>query len=545
MNMRHQFGKLVATMLDLDKNLVPDNLAEAQELILELKRLNDNGVGERKAIEDHYKALLSQMKAKFRTVLTTVYGASSEAMNALFNEADQAAAVAAATEELDAACEEVTGNDPRPPRKKKRKVLPDHLPREEVIHDLSEEEKICKDDGTTLEKIGEDVREEVSITPARIKVIRHITLKYGCPKCHGGVTCACGPKRVIPGSVASPSILASLVTNKYLDHLPLYRQEQMFKRHGVEITRATMAAWIIKTAAAVQPLVNLIKEAILEGKSLQCDETPLLVLKPNGVHLSKKNYMWVMGRAGPPGISPAVLFELGPGRSSGVAARLLGDYPGFVQTDGLKSYDQLPASASGRRLGCMAHVRRQFAKIIKSLKADARGSHPASKIIKIIARLYKIEDEIREGYKNTCEVSYETYRSAIRVERAKGIFKELEDFIASEHLDTSKQSPYGLALTYAQNELPKIKLYLNNGETEIDNNWIENMIRPFALGRKNWLFSDTEHGADASANIYTIVQNAKINGLNVPQYLEEIFIRLPYCETVADYEALLPWNFKW
>lgn len=532
-------------MLELDKDIVPENLAEAMKLILELKQLNNNAASERKAIEDHYKAMLSQMQAKFRRVLATAYGASTEAMNALFDEADHVGAVATAAEQADAADEELPVDSPRPTRKKKRKVLPDHLPREEVIHDLSEADKICKTDGTKLEKIGEDVREEVSITPARIKVIRHVTLKYGCPQCHSGVTCACGPKRIIPGSVASPSILASLITNKYLDHLPLYRQEQMFKRHGIEITRATMAAWVIKTAAAVQPLVNLIKETILDGKSLQCDETPLLVLKPDGVHMSKKKYMWVMGRAGPPGTPPAVLFELGPGRSGNVASRLLGDYQGFIQTDGLKSYDQTMASLSGRRLGCMAHVRRQFANVVKSLKKDSRPSPPAAKIIKMIAELYKVEDEIREGYKTASEITYATYRAAIRLEKSQEIYDKLQAFITSEHLDTSKTSPYGLALNYALNELPKIRIYLANGDTELDNNWIENMIRPFALGRKNWLFSDTVHGADASANIYTIVQNAKINGLNVPQYLEEVFMRLPYCEAVDDYEALLPWNFKW
>lgn len=531
-------------MLKLDENSVPASLSEAQDLIRQLTQLNNNAAKEKQEIVDHYTIKLRQMQNMFRRVLNTVYGVSSEAAKSLFNEVDDLVANAS-LEEPSASDTVAPPKTSTSPKQKKRKVLPDHLPREIVVHDLPEAEKICKNDGTVLEKIGEEVREELTMTPARIKVIRHVTPKYACSTCHDGVTCACGPKRVIPGSIASPSILASLITNKYLDHLPLYRQEQMFKRYNIEITRATMASWMIKSAQVLQPLVNLIRDSILEGSFVQCDETPLMVLKSDGVHMSKKKYMWVMGRQGPPGGRPMVLYELGPGRSGSVAERLLGDFSGYIQTDGLKSYDNISASKDGRRLGCMAHVRRGFANVLKSLSKDHRGGHPAAEIIKLISSLYQIESEIRETHTKYSEISFKTYRETVRAEKSAPIFELLTKFIASEQETTSTQSTYGNALSYAMTELPKVKIYLNNGDAEIDNNWIENMIRPFALGRKNWLFSDTEKGADASANIYTIVQTAKINGLNVAQYLEEVLIRIPYCETVDDFEMLLPWNFKW
>jgi transposase len=529
-------------MLDLNTNSIPDDLPEAQELIRNLFQLNENSEKEKKAIQDHHAAQIRYLKGLLRRAISTFYGPTSEAAKSLFNEAEQVEAVSSEEDivAVDKSKGESSSSTDPEKRRKKRKILPDYLPREEVIHDLPEAEKTCKTDGTVLVKIGEEVREEVVVKPARFFVMRHITPKYGCPKCHEGVICACPPKRILPGTVASPSILANLIINKYVDHLPLYRQEQIFKRHQIEITRATLATWIIKVGQALLPLVNLIKDEISDGPVIQCDETPLLVLKNDGVQISQKKYMWVMGRAGPPGFRPAVLYELGPGRGGDVAMRLLGDYEGFVQTDGLKTYDQLPVSKLGRRLGCMAHVRRRLVQILKSLPKDKRDAHPAKHAVRLIAKLYAIEEELRESTTD----DFVALRKMIRFERATPIFEELQAYVATEIDSTSSQSPYEIALNYAANELLKVKLYLTNGECEIDNNWIENMIRPFALGRKNWLFSDTEKGADASAVIYTIVQTAKLNELNVMAYLEFILENIPNCKTLSDYEAILPWNWR-
>ena len=251
----------------------------------------------------------------------------------------------------------------------------------------------CKVDGSALVKIGEDVREELMYSPAQLWVRRHITPKYGCPSCHEGICWACSVPRLLPGSVASPSILSHLVVSKFVDHLPLYRQEKIFASHKVEITRATLANWVTKVVESLIPLANLIRDEILSSPAIDCDETPVQALKENGVQVSKKRYMWVMGRAGPG--PKALLFEYGGGRSGEVVTRLLGDYRGLLQVDGYKAYDQLYCSIVGKRLGCMAHVRRKFVAILKTISKEHRQEHPASIIVKMIGDLYEVESKIK------------------------------------------------------------------------------------------------------------------------------------------------------
>lgn len=520
----------------------PKTLSEANSAIEELLQLNKNGQAQLKAIHEHYQAKFKSYQATLRKVLNDAYGQSSEKFKSLFNEAEILNAVTECEEtietnlELGNNAENESSDQPKKERKKKRKILADHIPRKEVMQDLPETEKFCKADGSALVKIGEDVREELVYQPSKLYVNRIITPKYGCPTCHEGVVCACGTKRLIPGSVASPSILANLIVSKYVDHLPLYRQEQMFARQQVELSRATLASWVIKCGQAVVPLVNLIKDTILEQPAIQCDETSILVMNKDGVKKSSKSYMWVMGRAGHG--RKAVLFELGPRRDGDVAERLLGDYSGYLQTDGLRSYDNLIATTTNKRLGCMAHVRRKFVEVLKSISKSSRSEHPAANIVKLISTLYKVEEKARETS------LFGVARVELRQKESKIIFEQLENLVATQLLETGTKSPYGLGLKYASVELPKIKLYLANGECEIDNNLIENLIRPFALGRKNWLFSENIEGAESSAALYTLLQTAKLNDKPVVDYLEDVFEKLPTCQTLSDYEELLPWNWR-
>ena len=406
------------------------------------------------------------------------------------------------------------------------------------MHDLDPSQKSCATDGQQLMKIGEDVREELDYKPGQFIVSRHITPKYACSSCHVGVQKSSEPKRIIPGSYASSGVLAQLIYNKYVNHLPLYRQEQDFERSRVFLSRTTMAEWIMKAGKAVIPVLNLIKERILESDYLQCDETPVQILHHGKVSESKKSYMWVM--ATPSRYRHRLIFyELGPRRSGETASRILEDFRGLLQTDGLKSYDHLYPSQAGKRLGCMAHVRRQFITFLKTISEKNRASHPAFKIVGLIGQLYKIEQSIRENPKD-----FPTPDDVVRLrqEKSKPIFEELEALVVNESLTTSSVSAYGIGLQYALGEFPKIKLYLEFGQCEIDNNFVENKIRPFALGRKNWLFSDTTNGADASAAFYTLVQNALLYALDPTQYLKLIFDQLPGMKTVEEIETLLPWN---
>jgi len=536
---------------------MPESLSEAHSMISELLKLNEaariNADARLAYLESKFatrlKFELKQQRAKLLADMDLRYGTRSEITRRLFDEPETASVIEEIMREAETRAENAEGSpsdlvnsdeasgknntEPTSKKRSKRKVLPDHLPREDVIHDLGQGQKICQIDGAALVKIGEDVREELMFKPAKLWVRRHITPKYGCPACHEGVSCACpAAPRLLPGTVASPSILSHLVVSKFVDHLPLYRQEQIFARHKVEITRATLANWIIKVGQSFIPLVNLIRDEILSSDAIQCDETPVQVLKENGIQTAKKRYMWVMGRAGPG--PKAILFEYGRGRGGDVATRLLGDYKGLLQVDGYKSYDQLYYSIANRRLGCMAHVRRKFVALLKTLPKHLRHEHPAATIVKMIGKLYEIEDEIR-GMPSD-------FRRDVRQEKAAKIFAELVDFITSESLSVAKTSPYGIALNYAMNELPRVRLYLSHGECEIDNNAIENAIRPFALGRKNWLFSDTESGVESSAAIYTVLQTAKANGLNVSEYMDYILEALPACQSIDDYVKLLPWN---
>ena len=551
--MLHSPVPMDQTKLQIEHTL-PSSLGEAHVMIRDLLRLNENAEKRQIDIENHFKTQLNRMKLLFRIAVTRIYGSSSEASKALFNESESLASEASIPKEpipeedcTSPFCSEDDVNEPndRPaesekekPKTRKRGPIPAHLTRVDVIHDLSAEGMSCANDGSALVKVGEDVREELVFIHSKIIVHRHITPKYGCPKCHCGIQTAPQPKRILPGTMASPSILANIMTSKYCDHLPLYRQEEIFMRHQIEINRATMASWMIKGAQALMPLVNLIRDDVLDAPMIQCDETPLNILEKDFIHISQKSYMWVMGRYGPD--RKAVVYELGPKRSGDVAQRLLGDYGGYLQTDGLKSYDQLLASVTGKRLGCMAHVRRKFVDLLKSLPKEKRSDHPAAEIVKQIGKLYRVEEWLRENPNE----DFAKHRTEVRQKDCVPLFSELEELISRAITGQSEVSPFGTALKYAETELPKIRLYLTHGECEIDNNWIENMIRPFALGRKNWLFSATIKGADASANIYTIVQTAKHNGLNVHSYLESVFERLPYCETLEDYQALLPWTWR-
>ena len=529
---------------------IPETLPEAQSMIRELLRLNQSSNEYSAQLSAQMKSLTEKFKSDINKLNQLHFGKKSEVASRLFDEAELTTVIESSIEDalnipfLDADSDasdlentdaSATNTARNWKKKAKRKVLPDHLKRETIEHDLAIADKVCKSDGTALVKIGEDVREELAFCPAKFWVRRHVTPKYGCPKCHDGVICLHSQPRLLPGTVASPGVLAHLVISKYVDHLPLYRQEQIFVRHQLQITRATMAQWMIKVGVSLNPIVNLIRDEILDGAAIQCDETPVQVLKHDGVQVSKKCYMWVMGRAGPG--PKAILYEYGRGRGGDVATRLLGDYRGFLQVDGYKGYDQLYCSVAGKRLGCMAHVRRKFVDVLKTIAKPHRDKHPAAPIVKLIGQLYAVEAEVREA--NSCFDA--ATRAAARQAKSVPLFKQLEEMIAIEGLATSSASPYGNALSYANHELPRIKLYLTHGECEIDNNGIENAIRPFALGRKNWMLSDTEAGAESSAAIYTALQTAKANGLNVSTYFESLLEKLPACKSLDDYVKLLPW----
>lgn len=422
-------------------------------------------------------------------------------------------------------CVEVKGYRRR--GKPKRVKLPADLPREDRVIDLKEEEKHCPE-GHELKEIGEDVSEQLDVIPAKIKVIRTIRKKYACPICESHVKRAPCPKTAIPKSIASPGILAYIATGKYGDGLPLYRQEHIWQRLGVDIPRATMASWMIKVGELLTPVINLMEDELLESEYVQADETRVQVLKEPGKRPESLSYMWVRGRKYP-GAPPIILFEYDPTRSGEVAKRLFAGYRGYLQADGYVGYDGICGEEGIIRCGCMAHCRRKF---FETTKASKKGLGLANEVIDLIGKLYKVEESIKEkGIED---------RHLIREKESRPIMDEIRKLIDENIAKVPPKSQLGMALSYAHNEWEYLMRYLDDGRLSIDNNMVENAIRPFAVGRKNWLFSDSVAGAKSSAAIYSIMLSAKLNGHNEYAYLRHILEKLPLAESVKDYEALLP-----
>lgn len=426
-------------------------------------------------------------------------------------------------------------------KKRGRKPLPESLPRIKVIHDVPKEEKRC---GCGCEKdcIGEEISEQLEMQPARFWVVRHIRYKYACKNCEGlegkkgekSVTIAPPPVQLIPKSIATPSLLAHILVSKYSDSLPFYRQEQQFARYGFKLSRTNMCNWTREVSLKCQPIIELLRECLLCGPLIQIDETPFQVLREPGRSFASKSYMWLF-RGGPPG-KEVVLYHYDPGRSVQVAVDFLGDYRGYVQIDGYPGYNFLDSNPAIVLVGCWAHVRRKFFDVVRGEVKSKRAMGKAGEALRTIRALYAIERDACN--RQLCPE--DVYRE--RQEKSKPILNEFELWVKELSLKVPPKSLLGKAVFYTLSQWPRLVKYLEDGIINIDNNWIENSVRPFAVGRKNWLFSDRPVGAAASATIYSIIETAKNNNLEPYHYLCYLFDRLPYAHTTEEFEKLLPQN---
>ena len=420
-------------------------------------------------------------------------------------------------------------------KKSGRKPLPADLPREEVIHDLSPEEKKCGC-GNELTRIGEEVSEKLEMTPPRFWVCRHIRYKYACKCCEGleteggTVKIAPLPKQLIPKSFCTPSLLAYIITGVFTDSLPFHRQENQFKRYGITLPRATMCNWKIWVSEMGRPLQDILYELLLSGPLIQVDETPFQVIVEKGRKASDKSYMWVF-RGGDPA-HPVCLYHYSPSRSGDVAAGILKGYGGIVQTDGYAGYNFLDTNPGIKHAGCWAHARRKFSEVIKA-SGKNKINNRATKALRMIGKLYKVEQEAREKGLTADELV------AKRQAESKPVIEEFEKFL-QENINALPSSLFGKAINYSQRQWPRLTQFLESGHVPIDNNLAENAVRPFAVGRKNWLFSYSAKGASASAFFYTLTETAKANGLEPYKYLLHLFEKLPFASTIEDYKKLLP-----
>ena len=493
-----------------------------------------------KKAQDYQKTLQKyrELEEKFKILQSAFYGRSSEQWSAdeqlqarLFNEAE-----IAADEErsLEKACTETTTFTVTRKKRGKREPIPDWVPRKEIVHDLGEEEKTCGC-GVALVKIGEEVSEQIDYIPARIEAIRHIRPKYACPACEGSgdeekpaVQIAPAPKVLLPKSIATAGLVAQIITSKYCDALPLHRQENIFHRLGIEIGRGSMSRWIIALGSRLSPLLEVMDERIRSGPLIQMDETRIQVHNEPGREDHKQSFMWV-ARGGPPE-KPLVRYLYSPSRSGSIARSYLTGYRGYLQTDGYDGYTQIGAWEGIVHVGCLAHARRKFDEAVKG------GSSAAREFIALIGKIYRVEKELRGK-----ELSDEQF-VALRSGQAAPLLEELEKKLEKKTAQVPPSTALGRAVNYAQEVLPRMKRYLELAWLTPDNNAAERAIRPFVIGRKNWLFSDTPKGAHASAAFYSLTESAKSASLEPYWYIRYVLQKVPEIEENNNWDLLLPEN---
>ena len=476
-------------------------------------------------------------KQQFGLAQKRLYGPSSEQVTPgqeafLFNEAE-----ACASPELPDPQTETVTYTRRKTKGKREQQLAD-LPVEEIEYELPEEEQICPECAGTLHPMGVDTRQEIKVIPAQVVLVKHNRAKYSCRNCERNeiktpIVVAPMPKSAFPNSLASPSAVAYIMSQKFVEGLPLYRQEQSLQRLGFELSRQTMANWMMAGAEWLEQITRRMKTKLLEGDVLHADETPLQVLKEPGRRAEQKSYMWLYrsGRDGP----PIVLYEYQETRAAEHPHKFLDQYAGYLHVDGCPSYDGLPGVTL---VGCWSHARRYFFDALALLSPMARrnAASAAHKGFAFCEDLFMIERDLKE---TTPEERFEG-----RLARSKPVLDEFHAWLRKAAIDVVPKTPTGKAIAYCLNQWCKLTAFLADGRLEISNNRAERSIKPFVIGRKNWLFADTPRGADASATIYSIVETAKENGIDPRTYMAYLFERIPNVKwTVPEtLDPLLPWS---
>jgi len=387
-----------------------------------------------------------------------------------------------------------------------RQKLPDHLKRVEVVHDVPEGKKRCAKCRKPLVKIGEDTSEQLEYTPGQCHVIRNIRPKYACPEeCEeSGVVIAPPPEGPIEKGLPGPGMLAYVCVAKFDDHLPAYRQQEIFARQGVHIARQTICGWIGAASELLLPLVLLMKRRVLVSKKIHTDDVPVPVLDPTREH-TREGRLW--GYLGDDK-HPYIVFEFSPDHREVYPLEFLKDFRGFLQCDAYKGYDKVRATI----VGCWAHCRRYF--------FDAEKSDPARAAIALgfIRDLYKVEEAAKD--------LKPADRLALRQEHSKKTIEEFKGWLDREELSILPQSAMGEAFTYARNQWERLTRYLDDGDLDIDNNVAERANRNVAIGRKNWLFAGSDEGGRRAAVLYSVIESAKRNGVEPSAYLADLFARI-------------------
>jgi len=494
------------------------------------------------------KLRIDQLEEQFRLAQLKRYAPSSEkfgVQGCLFNEAETAGSDSdepACDEDAPAQDNDQHSNDtPAPGKKRGRKKLPAHLKRERIEHDLPEADKHCACCQGALHRMGEEVSEQLHIVPAQVSVVQHVRFKYACRHCEqhgtsGTIVTGQLPAQPIPGSIASAATIATLMTAKYADGLPLYRLESVLERSDIHLGRGTMGRWFIRSSEDwLSRIYDALHQILLRQTMIHGDETRVQVLKENGKTAQSTSYMWVY-RSAQHCDEPVVLFDYQPGRGHEHPQRFLQGYRGSIMTDGYAAWRM---QKDVTHLGCLAHLRRKFD---EALKAQKNPTGRAKHALEAIAQLYRVEKQAQEKPPEGITRTEHVY--ALRQTKSRPILDALQVWLIRNKEEVLPQSLIGKAINYALGQWKYITRYIEDGDAAIDNNVIERDIRPFVTGRKSWLFSDTVAGARASATIYSLMLTCRACDVEPYSYLLHVLTELPSRASDADVTDLLPFNFK-
>lgn len=418
-----------------------------------------------------------------------------------------------------------------------RRPLPDHLETVEVIHDLSEEEKQCAC-GCKMIKIGEEISEKLKYTPAKFEKEKHIRPKYACNRCdgiesegvHPPVKIADPEPTILPKTIATIGLFTKIITNKFCDGLPFYRQEKIFMRHGIDLTRSMMARWAVMAYENMKEFYDCLHEELLKSYYIGIDETRVQVLNEPDKPPDSRSYMWVYRGVNENRV--ILIYKYDPSRSGSVPDEFLQGYKGRIQTDGYGGYDFFDVDKDIIHYNCWSHARRKF---IEAIVVGSKGGL-AEDFINLIRKLYEIEKKLKEVNAKPNRIE------AVRINKSLPIVMSIFELTEKNRDDILPGSKLGKAVNYLLNRKDNLKRYINDGHIPIDNNYVENAIRPFVIGRKNWLFFDTVGGAEASAGYYSLIETAKANGIEPYSYMNYVFDKAAYCKEKTDYQKLLPMN---
>jgi len=416
-------------------------------------------------------------------------------------------------------------------KKKKpgRKPLPSNMPYVEQIHDLSDAQKQCAC-GCALTHIGNETTEQLDVLPQVTYRVIHIRKKWACKSCEETITTAKLPPQPFPKSTATAGLVAAVIDAKFNRHLPLYRQEDMFKSMGAEISRTNLGNWVIKAADLLKPVVDLMAAQIKSYDVAYADETVLQVLNEEGKLSTSSSYMWLFS-GGPPD-KRCFVYQYHPSRQDAVARAFFDSFEGYLHADCYSAYVNLDASRI-KHVACMAHARRYFVDIVKATKNKPGIAKSA---VEWFAKLYAIEKQLKED-RATCEQIQQA-----RMTEAKPILMQFKEWLLTQQKTTLPKSPLGKALFYSIKHWGSLTQYINDGRLEIDNNRSERAIKPFVIGRKNWLFNTSTKGADASSILFSLVQTCKEHDIDVFAYFKYALESVAKSTHQQDFQFLLPYN---